>query len=196
MLHAHFINIATPGSYATELNKVLKLNNLPEIKIPEDPPSTQIIIKAQEAENAETERDINKQEENKIIEEKSQHRMQEDSDKTIELRKEVQEKQKNQRMIKGGEIGLNIYTTKSEGWPKTTLTKKNLLRGIEENKYKYTYTNEMMEDEEIMNLIKSNEIDLTDCFDILEDTMFSKISSGKIKEISPSPQERQREISK
>lgn len=39
MLHAHFLNIATLGSYKEESNKVLKLNNLPEIKIPSTPPS-------------------------------------------------------------------------------------------------------------------------------------------------------------
>lgn len=32
MLHAHLINIAEPGSYNNEINKLLKLNNLPTRK--------------------------------------------------------------------------------------------------------------------------------------------------------------------
>ena len=43
MLHAHFINSAIPGSYETELNKALALNNLPLIKIPGNPPSAKIL---------------------------------------------------------------------------------------------------------------------------------------------------------
>ncbi|KAG0724755.1 hypothetical protein GWK47_039957 [Chionoecetes opilio] len=37
IIHAHFINIAKPGSYQTELNKMLTLNNLPNIIAPDDP---------------------------------------------------------------------------------------------------------------------------------------------------------------
>lgn len=59
-MHAHFLNIAKPGSYNNEMNKILKLSNLPEIKIPEDPPSLQILTNIQEAEEDKT-KDIHKE---------------------------------------------------------------------------------------------------------------------------------------
>lgn len=31
IMHTHFINMANPGSYEEELNKILMINNLPEI---------------------------------------------------------------------------------------------------------------------------------------------------------------------
>ena len=43
MLHAHLMNSAAPGSYDSELNKVLALNNLPQIKVPQNPPSAKIL---------------------------------------------------------------------------------------------------------------------------------------------------------
>ena len=43
MLHAHLLNTAVPGSYESELNKTLALNNLPQIKIPANPPSAAIL---------------------------------------------------------------------------------------------------------------------------------------------------------
>lgn len=43
MMHAHLLNIGSPGSYNYELKKIFKLNNLPEIKMPEEPNSYKII---------------------------------------------------------------------------------------------------------------------------------------------------------
>lgn len=37
MLNAHFLNTANPGTYESELNKGLKANNLPTIKVPTIP---------------------------------------------------------------------------------------------------------------------------------------------------------------
>lgn len=43
IMHAHVINMGRPGSYATELNKMLKQNNLQEMWFPENPPSNEIL---------------------------------------------------------------------------------------------------------------------------------------------------------
>ncbi len=53
MLHAHFMNIATPGTYEEQLNKTLKANNLPTINIPECPPSQIIIANSIQAQDLE-----------------------------------------------------------------------------------------------------------------------------------------------
>ena len=42
IIHAHFVNLARPGSYETELNKLLKANGLPSIKIPSEVPSEEL----------------------------------------------------------------------------------------------------------------------------------------------------------
>lgn len=43
MLNAHFLNVANPGSYEEELNKALKANNFPTVKIPTVPNSKKIL---------------------------------------------------------------------------------------------------------------------------------------------------------
>lgn len=63
MLHAHFMNMADPGTWNRELNNMLKLNSLPEIKAPNNPPSLKILTKAQEAEEIEVEEEKEKEEE-------------------------------------------------------------------------------------------------------------------------------------
>ena len=39
IIHAHVVNLASPGSYEKELNKMLALNGLPTIKTPSNVPS-------------------------------------------------------------------------------------------------------------------------------------------------------------
>lgn len=43
------MNMAKPGSYNGELNTMLRMNNLPEVKAPSNPPSLKTITKTQEA---------------------------------------------------------------------------------------------------------------------------------------------------
>lgn len=43
ILYAHVMNLACPGSFDTEMNKMLKLNGLEEMKFPDNPPSAQLL---------------------------------------------------------------------------------------------------------------------------------------------------------
>lgn len=43
IMHAHVINIAVPGSFATELNSMLKANGIKEMKFPDNPPSGKLL---------------------------------------------------------------------------------------------------------------------------------------------------------
>lgn len=45
MLHAHFVNIANPGSYSKTFNDLMRANNLPTLNFPEEPPSLEIITR-------------------------------------------------------------------------------------------------------------------------------------------------------
>ena len=120
MLHAHFINMANPGSYEKELNMMLKLNNLPEIKAPQNPPSAKILIRVEEAEDRRTE-----------AEEESEAQAEDQTNKENESAEEEKAglsadsnkreiKGKKKKQIKGCDIGLMLYTPTSVGWPKDT----------------------------------------------------------------------------
>lgn len=47
MIHAHLMNIVNPGTYNTEMNKLLKANSLPSVILPDNPPSQGIINTSQ-----------------------------------------------------------------------------------------------------------------------------------------------------
>lgn len=42
-MYAHIVNIANPGTFQQEVNKMFKMNNLPMIKTPDNPPSQDIL---------------------------------------------------------------------------------------------------------------------------------------------------------
>lgn len=42
-MYAHLVHIARPGTFEEEVNKMFKLNNLPPIKTPNNPPSQDIM---------------------------------------------------------------------------------------------------------------------------------------------------------
>lgn len=46
----------------------------------------------------------------------------------------------NEQTLEGKELGLKIFTSKSTGWPKSTLTLKHITEGMYKGTYKYTYT--------------------------------------------------------
>lgn len=52
MLHAHFVNIANPGSYSKTFHDLMKANNLRTLTFPEEPPSLEIITRLSAVDNA------------------------------------------------------------------------------------------------------------------------------------------------
>lgn len=183
MLHTHFINAADPGTYSTQLNKIFKANNLPEIIIPSDPPSKRII-----AAFSNTEKISHPQNQYQTTEEtKENDQPREKLNKNEEEGKAIKQNQeKHQKLTKGTDIGLKVYTPRATGWPKVELTKKGLVKGIRDNKYKFTYL-EDIDEEEIIAMINNNTIDLTDCFSIIEDSTFNKIRTGRTRQSTPPP---------
>lgn len=174
MLHAHFINAGDPGQYETELNKTLSENNLPTIKIPTIHDSKKILKTLMNIENL-TER-VTK--ENTQVEEKQKDK--EHAEMT------VQETETQMETLKGAEIGLQIHTSKSVGWPKSTLTLKQITKNLREGKYKFTYKYNRIKEEDIMKMITKNCIEITqDCFSIVDDGTFRKIRQGLIEEHTP-----------
>lgn len=116
-MHAHIVNIANPGSYGEELSTMLKLNNLPAIKAPRNPPSgkiTNINLEAEAISTMEEEEVDESTKEETVTRNKKEH-----VDRPEETRPE---------QLKATEIGLTIYTSGSTGWPKETLSKYRLLQ--------------------------------------------------------------------
>lgn len=89
-------------------------------------------------------------------------------------------------VIKSSDLLLKTYSPIFVGWPKGTLTLKQITKNLRECKYKYTYTDKTMKEEEIMKMMTNNVIEITnDCFVNIEDNVFRKIRLGVIKEHTP-----------
>ncbi|MPC69229.1 hypothetical protein E2C01_063446 [Portunus trituberculatus] len=119
ILHSHILNIANPGSYNDELNNLFKLNNLPSINLPPNPPSKNILsltaeckINTKEVQVA-NEPDEEPEEELEIeeIEEEA-----EDSLHTIQATEKVKPPQPTPTpKIQGKNIGLKLITKRTAG---------------------------------------------------------------------------------
>lgn len=59
-----------------------------------------------------------------------------------------------------------------------------MVKGILENKYKYTYNDEMIEDE-VTNTTNHNAVQITDCFTVIDNTIFNKIRTGRKRQRTP-----------
>lgn len=186
MLHAHFMNIANPGSYQEHLNKTLEANNLPTIIIPECPPSQEIIANTVQTQNTEERtRKISTSEEEeeteKTTSKKTKNTKTKHSGETVQ--KEIPELEK----IEGRELGLEVMVSKSTGWPKESFSLRELTRGMLEGTYKWTYSSKRHTDEEIYKLISNNEVKMEGCWKVVDDQSFRKIRNGYKEEKTPPP---------
>ena len=193
IIHAHVINMANPGTYNEELNKVLKMNNLPTVNFPKNPPSNKFLASAANVNlgNQEEEKDKNDDEvgkekdtnkEAKTTVEKEREEEEEESEMEEDV--EVVDTQQGKQMS-GRTIGLQIITKKSTGWPKGTLFLKDIVEGIDNGKYKFVYTDADYEEDEVLNLINNQQIDLKSVWCIEEDQSFRKIRNGLTREVTP-----------
>lgn len=63
---------------------------------------------------------------------------------------------------------------------------KDLTEGIDHDKYKWLYTNTSYK-EEIVKYLKNNDINLEECWRIVDDQMFRKIRNRLLQERTSSP---------
>lgn len=207
-MYAHIVNVGNPGSFQVEVNNMRKMNNLPPIKTPDNPPSAAIlnvmakhtdmhITKGAEERESNTEQaniaNAREEEEmDEIIETRSNIAQQLE---TTEILQETMSMQGKRRyMTRGEEIGLMIYTKQSEGFPKKEeFTRQVLVAGLQNRKYKYTYANENLTEEEVIKMIENKSIEVTaHCFARVDASTFGKIRSGLIEEKTPPPSKEQR----
>ena len=208
MYQAHMENITNPGSYEKTVNIMFAANNLPPLKVPFVPNSELLITKLTDAMNNSTggvktqptsrqDQQETAQAQASAVEQIQEHQieseMETDAGKRSEQhrckKQERKEKRKSLTKIKGTEVGLQILTAKSTGWPEVPPRKQSLVKGIEEKSIKWTYTDPTFKEKEVWEKFVFGMIDLTDCLYMIDDDMFRKVKSGLIEERSPPPRQ-------
>lgn len=96
---------------------------------------------------------------------------------------------KRKYQLKGEDIGLTLYTKQSEGWPtKEDFTRQVLVKGLQDKKCKYIYTNHKLSDYDVIRMIEKTIMDITaQCFAKVDNSTFSKIRSDLIEKKTPPP---------
>lgn len=198
MVHAHFLNVACPGSYEEEVNFLFTANGLPTMKVPKNPPSALILAKLQEAEEVETfEEAVEEMEaERENIEEIYTETQGQEILELDENYSEQSRGRRRRRKAKGTDLGLTIYTSEAKGLFTENITTQQLLKGIEDKTFKYTFTDDRIDDTEILVMLEANSIDLTNCFAIEEDGVYNKIRNGLVQERTPPQNQKQRKQNK
>ena len=137
MIYAHNVNSVNPGSFNIEINKVFAMNNLPQMKFPDNPPSEDILTKI-----------VQRQQPNQM---ETQDTCNSDNDHSP-IRKRKKRDPRNQ--LTSDELGLNIYIDPSIEYnqPRTAIKK------LPKTRYKFTYTNENYTKEEIKELLENSQI--------------------------------------
>lgn len=187
LLLAHQMNMAEPGSFGKQLNELLSKNNLPQVTVPSNPPSRKIFnamigedkhdgegnsTQHTESDRTCSERDWTGKNYNTVIPSPNSTK---DGDKQPTL----------VHKISGTTIGLQIITTESRGWPREGFNVDTLIDGLQRRQYKWTYTNNELEEEEVFEKLSRNEIDLKNCWIKVHDSTFGKIRSGHLRDRSP-----------
>ncbi len=152
--HAQNENQKKPSTYKYELNKVLKANNLPTIIIPDE-------VEAVGA-TATDETEI-------LL-------------KTKQVTPKLPRQNSSVCKLDSKDLGLQFYTTKDRGWPKT-LPNAELVTGIQNKKYKWKYTDEKYTEEQILKKIGRGEIILssTSCWISVDIDEYRKIRCGLVR---------------
>ena len=190
MYQAHTMNMINPGTYNKEMNILYKINNLPKVNLPDNPPSAEILNKAQITSA--------KRQSNQEMSSKQEHEQKQDNiEETDEIQEQEETEVENETMpeiekIMGTDIGLEIITMKSVGWPTRTFSREMLVAGLKKGTYKFRYTNKAYTEDQIFNFIKNDEVDPRNCWKTAEDSLFKKIRAGLIEERSPPQDDRQR----
>lgn len=130
-MYAHIINIARPGTFDEEVNKMFKVNNLPPIKTPNNPPSQEILnvmakqqdsnmemagsSKDNEKRTQEGKQEREKESEVFIIDEGEKTEPQKTKETNI-LKDTMMTQSIRKYPVQGEKVGLTIYTKQSVGW--------------------------------------------------------------------------------
>lgn len=167
VIHAQVKDQQKPGTYAKELNKMLKENKLPSIIVPED---------TDEQPQAAA-----------LLQDKTQKPMQIAQSLSRDSSSgdlSVKQKTKTDGKLDCKDLGLQFFTLKQRGWPKNYNTEQ-LVKDIKSKDVKYKYTNNKFTEEEILLKTQNGEIILTTCWYSVDIDEYRKIRNGLSEERSP-----------
>ncbi len=169
--HAQVKNQERQGSYAVELNKVVRENNLPNITIPDESPE-QPLTGAVSLDSTQ-----------QVTPVQQQSLSRQSSLSNISVSSEPASTKK----LDSKDLGLKFFTTKAIGWPHNFSTEE-LIQEVRSKKLKWTYTNKKYNEEQILRKTEKGEINLSGCSFSVETDEFRKIRPGLIQEHSPMEQ--------
>ncbi|MPC56774.1 hypothetical protein E2C01_050739 [Portunus trituberculatus] len=185
-------------SFAAELNKLYKANDLPIIIIPEDPPSTAIlnIMTKNTSDNTSTKCNTAVPTQPNTNTNNTPSRTSKkaldnipliQNTSTTTVNNTQQEDMPVLEKISGTQLGIPIITKKSEGWLKDTFSLNYLKSAIDKSRFKWRFNNTVYNEKEIYVHLINNGIDLANCWCIMDDALFNKIQSGKTGKRTPPP---------
>ena len=88
-------------------------------------------------------------------------------------------------IVEAKNVGLQLFTTIEKGWLRTNFTAKDLVNDLQASKIKFTYEDNLLDDEEIYKTILTNRVILKGCWNKIEKEEFRKLRSGLVKDRSP-----------
>lgn len=209
IINAQLYNLAQPGTYNIKLNDFLKDNKLPPIKMPDNPPSAQILKALCESDSVTSRGTILPQE--PTVEEDCVpvENVMEDITKDLQKKKRRRTKLEDMPKHRGGktrtnstdvnmdtdetidqpnithtikaqELGISLVTSESEGWP-PNLNREQLIDGIQRNVYKMIYTNCNYDEDEIYKIIATGDIELKHCFKTCSNERYAALVPGLVR---------------
>ena len=209
IIHAHFVNMANPGSYESELNKMLVANNLPPVKAPHDVPSEELFgakmapgvkIAApsvsveeglDEIINLAAQRDPRKHsmmDVGSVYSRSAKGSTEEEGEQPRRSREPSEDGQhatrpKEQRDKKAMELDARSLGLKIYAGESNRFPEavqyEDLVEGIKKNKYKMTYSDKRTETE-IMGLLDKRKIKISsEDLKVVPEDVFRKVRQGK-----------------
>ena len=204
IMHAHVMNLCNPGTYQTELNKMLVKNELPTMWFPENPDSGKLLGATMtqpdnmESENIETD---NSEEEPTISNETAKTSAPRNRDPRLASKNRQQEHECTPTEAKypenSEEIGLKIHLTGKTIVPTMDPHIEHVIDQIRQGTYKWTYTNSNYEEDLIMHLLSKHRIKITKHdFKRVDVGSFRKIRNGLSIRSPPQEQRKTKKHSK
>ena len=219
IMHAHTHNLGVPGSYNTELNNMLAMNNLPQVNAPANPPSAKILNKlpqvnhpaqpstakntkntnnnlnnTSEPQTEENEEEMQSDTTTNTTEDAATLVTQEPHTSSSTHHKTNRSRSRNRKGVKSTDIGLTIYAPESIGLPGNTMSGEELYELISSRTYTAKITNQDTDYFKVLEAVRAEKIEYINCFKTIEDTLYRKLRPGR--EMARSPPDRSEKIRK
>lgn len=186
IMHAHVLNLCNPGTYKTELNKMLIKNDLPAMWFPDDPDSSKL-LGATAVPTTQEEEKQQRPAEHRLRDPRLQARStgesdneySEEGDMTTDPTPELETPKHPTYPEAARDIGMKIHLTGKNVMPTIDPPLEYILQHIQRGNFKWTYTDNRYQEDLIRQMISLNKIKITkEDFKRVEEGSFRKIRNG------------------